>query len=540
MSSLHGMTRVKYITSDGEHGEKLCYDEKVVLSHHDIVDIDLSLLPLTHLEVLDLSRNPLKTLDLTPLSKALNLRELKLHSNEVSTIDLSPLEHCINLERFVLVNHGITSLDISVFSSLSQLKHVSIVSQNLQEINLDSISACTNLTSFSFSGGQFLELNLEFLRTCTNLQSLQIGGNSLTRISLDGISTLQKLKTFTLRFSSVHELDLEPLSGCNSLETLSILSNSLTSLDLSPLVGLKKTHSIYLDFNPFSQLDLSPLADLASLEYLSIQSCSPIQLDLTPLILNYHLRTVRFECPTDDELSISVSILFKPVHLNYYFSKLDLSQTIPTLIDSGDWLRFRTGFSDLLLKLSSAARLRFQGEFLRQLGLGQYRALEINLIDMLQRCSDIHSLEQLKRCIESFLIEAMIDQVESSGPTHFLDVETLSLDSRTYEIVESLLQSRDKEIQQVSIYVHDGYIDLRPLWLTSYGYRVLENTFQSLILSNEFYPPLANILQQSGISIELVAGVLQDLSEICSFSPAMIDYILWCAQYYSPRTDEHK
>ena len=287
------------------------------LSNNQIEDVS-PLAGLTGLWELFLERNPIR--DLTPLS-GLNLTDLNISNNPIKVSDISPLAALKELRTLDLLNSGIS--DIRPLSGLTELRTLllkgnpvkdftPLTGLNLTNLKYDVIGQTPEQTDLAAAwmpdpalrtavrgeigllpdvpltkermqavgdinvAGKGIS-DITGLEFATNLGELDLRDNPITDLRpLANLTTLQDLYLSGI-FPNTPTLDLRPLANLINLEELT-LENSKVS-DISPLARLKKLRILNLSHNDIS--DLRPLRGLRELQELRIRG-NPIK-DLTPL-----------------------------------------------------------------------------------------------------------------------------------------------------------------------------------------------------------------------------------------------------------------
>ncbi len=287
------------------------------LSNNQIEDVS-PLVGLTELWQLWLERNPIR--DLAPLS-GLNLADLNISNNPIKVSDISPLAALKELRTLDLLNSGIS--DIRPLSGLTELRTLLLKGNpirdltplsglNLKNLKYDVIGQTTGQTDLAEAWmpdpalrtavrGEIgllpdVPLTKERMQTvgdidvagkgisditglefATNLRELDLRDNPITDLRpLANLTTLKRLYLSDI-FPNAPTLDLRPLAELINLEELT-LENSKVS-DIGPLARLKKLRILHLSHNDIS--DLRPLVGLRELRELRIRG-NPIE-DLTPL-----------------------------------------------------------------------------------------------------------------------------------------------------------------------------------------------------------------------------------------------------------------
>jgi len=289
---------------------------------------------LAELTSLNIRNQPIT--DLTGLEYATSLRDLQLPRNSLANIDLSPLSGLTSLTRLNLNGNGIS--DLSQLSGLTALQRLELVDNAITDVS--QLRELTSLRKLFLRDNAIVDI--EPLVANTGLGSgdtLDLRGNPLNRVYGTQIPVLQNrgvnvqfdlhIPDPTLRagleralgknsgesiltpeLAELNELDIRnqiitDLTGLehatsltklllprNGLTDISLLSNltALTELDLNgnrisdlaPLSGLTALRRLVLGSNAIT--DISPLRGLTAIQTLFIRNNRIV--DITPLVAN--------------------------------------------------------------------------------------------------------------------------------------------------------------------------------------------------------------------------------------------------------------
>ncbi|MCL1787724.1 MAG: leucine-rich repeat domain-containing protein [Defluviitaleaceae bacterium] len=268
---------------------------------------DIAPLPVTFLERLDLTNNPISTwvpvasmpwvwgrdnafawdvdgsaaenqsegayivIQGQRISKTLT--ELYLHSWHLTDEDIVPLQYMKSLEFLVLNGNDIA--DLTPLTNLASLEVLQLRSNNIED--LSPLSGLTNLRELHLSLNQISDLSP--LVSLTALETLWLGNNNVRDIS--PLANLISLET--LYMNRNHISDLAPLESLTNLRVLWLGDNEISNI--SPLASLTLLWWLDLDNNHVS--DLTPLKGLTDLRIVSLRN-NPV-VDLGPVA---HVRDV--------------------------------------------------------------------------------------------------------------------------------------------------------------------------------------------------------------------------------------------------------
>ena len=193
--------------------------------------------------------------NLTGLSFAINLKELKLAVNRIS--DISVLAE---LTRLIYLDLAVNDIeDVSALAGLTDLTHLYVHFNTISDMS--SLARLTKLNSLSIGHNNISDISP--LAGLTNLINLKFYDNQIS-----DISALARLTQLTdLTFSANRVSDISPLAGLISLETLNAGRNQNIS-NVAPLAKLTNLRWLNVGGNNIS--DVTPLVALTNLKWLGV------------------------------------------------------------------------------------------------------------------------------------------------------------------------------------------------------------------------------------------------------------------------------
>lgn len=298
-------------------------ETNVSLANEGLTDIkDISWL--TKMEILDLSGNSVR--DLTPLNKAITLKQLNLRGNGASNI--SALSVLVNLTYLDLRGNSVT--DLTPVSGMEKLEELYL--DDNRPMTLSPLTNMPALKILSLQNCSLKDADLEYLKNLNKLEKLYLDGNKNitgsallaleeampdcsisapdiersvkwggTEYTMDstsitatncGITDIGVLKSFTklefLDLSGNKIAEAEPISQLTSLKELSLAGNRLTTV--KQLQNLRNLESLDVSDNEDITL-MSYLSGLTKLTYLDVSGNEGIT-DMSPLYNLTRLRTL--------------------------------------------------------------------------------------------------------------------------------------------------------------------------------------------------------------------------------------------------------
>jgi hypothetical protein len=105
-------------------------------------------------------------------------------------------------------------------------------------------------------------------------------------------------------------------------------------------------------------------------------------------------------------------------------------------------------------------------------GVGEIGGYDGDPIEILKLLEDAENFDGARDSLIEGVVDLLEMQFESNGSTLFLDIEALS-QSRASQLIPSIYELREMEMDETFVPVVKGIADLRYLWLTSYGFSIL-------------------------------------------------------------------
>ncbi|MGY5877134.1 MAG: glycine cleavage system protein H, partial [Candidatus Thorarchaeota archaeon] len=139
---------------------------------------------------------------------------------------------------------------------------------------------------------------------------------------------------------------------------------------------------------------------------------------------------------------------------------------------------------------------------LRLLGLNDYRGVTLDIIQLLRSMKKETNFSNAVSSLRKILFEQLTRQVSEGGMTHFVDIDWLSNNELAVHI-PTVLATREAEIGSVSIKKRNGVYDLRPLWVTAYGFELLTARGMGLETDTEGLKNIQKSLDQVDMRVRI-------------------------------------
>ena len=199
------------------------------------------------MEVLYMSFNKFKEINLRQFTRFMNLRELHIKYNEIS-----------HLKNYSDVQ-------------LSTLKVLDISENELQDLNFGFFASFPNLQELNIA---YNYLEISMFKGVRNLTTLNMGGNILMSSNPTPFIEMELLKDISLYSCKIQHINKNIFTGLRNLTWLDLSSNGLTYLPSDTFVRVTKLKFLDLSMNPLYYSTSFPsdiFQPLVHLEYLRIK-----------------------------------------------------------------------------------------------------------------------------------------------------------------------------------------------------------------------------------------------------------------------------
>ncbi|MBD3157587.1 MAG: leucine-rich repeat protein [Candidatus Lokiarchaeota archaeon] len=400
------------------------------------------------LEVLNLGSNLIESVDLEVLGNCTKLRKVVIGSNNLKYLDVSPLANCSHLKLLALHYNQIKSMDLGPLANCTKLEILLLNNNQLSAIDLNPLGNCKNLERLDLSENDLHEVNLSLLRNCSQLRYVRLDRNNLEHIGLKGLQNLQLLRELYLHSNNIEHINLEPLENCSSLFELSLYDNNLETVDMTPLSLCENLKILETNGNRYERIGIT---------FLKKQTLEELQTRT-----KYHIR----------EYDVPVEI-----------RNLDVLRSLAHIIrryETDSW------------KCKHLTRCLVRTIGLKKLGL--LDITDSQLVSIIE--------EPNKSIMQDRLVKTLCDQLDEQGTTIGVDIDNIAASS--YEPlsnrVSDILELRLKEIEQVVIRVEDT-ANLKPLWLTAYGYKILMAMKIGLMCTDKEFEQVESSFEETGLVV---------------------------------------
>lgn len=220
------------------------------------------------LQTLDLSRNPIKSLDPNIFDHLITLQILNLSETQLTTFNNNPFEQLRNLKTLDISQNNFENVDFKELSATLQgLESFHAVNCDIQNVSNVIKYLGPFLEELDLSGNVAGTLNAQLFERTTNLKYLTLSHTKLTNIDFTSLQQPLNLEMLDLSHNELQEFDFHFLSS--KLVWLNLEGNQLTTANNLTQSNFPKLTTLGIAQNAFSCTDLKRIVgDFSELEFI--------------------------------------------------------------------------------------------------------------------------------------------------------------------------------------------------------------------------------------------------------------------------------
>jgi len=128
--------------------------------------------------------------------------------------------------------------------------------------------------------------------------------------------------------------------------------------------------------------------------------------------------------------------------------------------------------------------------------------LDVDILSLLSSVVDPNDFDDLRRQFSKHAIMMVEEQVAKGGSTLFFDLDRM-LETSAAVLVPLIAERRSNEMRDVAAFQLKDIIDLRDLWLTGNGHRILSAMGTDLVTSIENLEVIREELRKTGLDLRV-------------------------------------
>jgi len=156
---------------------------------------------------------------------------------------------------------------------------------------------------------------------------------------------------------------------------------------------------------------------------------------------------------------------------------------------------------------------RVQQDILLALGLREYGFIDRDLTQLLRSIPPDTPQDDAKKRITKVLVKEITKSVdEGRDPICFEFEKFLTKEKKIAARVNKIVQLRNEVLENVSIPIHGSEVDLRWLWLTTFGYRILSTLGMNSKTDLEGFEKVKSLFNNLGINLRTKENAPSELN----------------------------
>lgn len=323
----------------------------------------------------------------------------------------------------------------------------------------------------STSTVKYVSSDLQWVKKVKNLVRLDLSCNYLGQVNLSALEGCKTLKYLDLSENAFESIDISPLKNCQKLETLDLSYNRINDMNLTPLVNCESLRYLYLHMNRLDTINIAPLNHLQQLQKVIIDNLKarkPVP-----------VYKPEFRDPPPNLSDVLYAMTFKSSRPDW-LEGCPQTKIIKLQPDSYKkhvrkygWESVRTHLNAAWSLLPTKKDFVAQSVILKDLGMPELACYDGSTSDIIELIPRTGSYEEGVEEIRTGLISLLQEQLEDEGSTLFFDIDKLSITPGSV-LVPQIVSLREKELKDIILYQYDGRVNLMPMWLTGFGFNILQ------------------------------------------------------------------
>lgn len=205
---------------------------------------------LRHLEILQLSKNQIRQIEVGAFNGLPNLNTLELFDNRLTLVPSHAFEYLSKLRELWLRNNPIETLPGYAFHRVPSLRRLDL--GELKKLDFISDAAFVGLINLRYLNLGMCGLkDIPKLTALVRLEELELSGNRLEIIRPGSFQGLVSLRKLWLMHSQVSVIERNAFDDLKNLEELNLSHNSLHSLPHDLFTPLHQLERVHLNHNPW-------------------------------------------------------------------------------------------------------------------------------------------------------------------------------------------------------------------------------------------------------------------------------------------------
>jgi len=168
-----------------------------------------------------------------------------------------------------------------------------------------------------------------------------------------------------------------------------------------------------------------------------------------------------------------------------------------------DWSEIHDELIGALSVTFGGGGLECQRFLMNTFEMGELLGLDADILSLLSSIVDPNDFDDLRRQFSQLVIMTVEKQVGDGGSTLFFDLDRM-LQTSAAVLVPLIAERRNNEMRDVAAFQLEDLVDLRDLWLTGNGYRILSAMGMHLVTSIESLELIRPELRKTGLDLRVM------------------------------------
>lgn len=350
----------------------------------------------------------------------------------------------------------------------------------------------------------------------SKLESLILDNNRFSSIDLSCLEAENDLTTLSLAENRIEEIDLRPLAKCRELSWLSLSDNLLKEIDLGPLAKCEELERLFIGGNQLERINLSPLSNCPRLKEVVISrdidpGFDSIEkaIDLAPLVSNRRLRRIQVAGEHYVTLGlIGESLTYIPRAINIclkHSRNVSVEEIVSERIRTLGLVKGVATLENEVNSLDPSYWYSIRRDVLRPLNLEPLAGFDGSISDLLKQVN-----------VDSDWADAVTakaaDIIAAGSSSILFDLDQIPMTLPSHgKLRAAILENRTSEIKNARIFVCENCADLREVWYTAWGFKVLSQMGNWILAtSGNQLIRLRDNLRQLGFGLTFVSVQLRE------------------------------
>ncbi|MFX1415296.1 MAG: hypothetical protein ACFFC0_00730, partial [Promethearchaeota archaeon] len=179
-----------------------------------------------------------------------------------------------------------------------------------------------------------------------------------------------------------------------------------------------------------------------------------------------------------------------------------LRALLQQLLEGHDWSEIQDELIEALTHTFGGGGLECQRFLMSAFELDELLGLDGDILSLLNSIVDPNDFDDLRRQFSQHVIAAVERQIEDGGSTLLFDLDRM-LQTSAAVLVPLIAESRNDEMRNVAAFQLKDLIDLRDVWVTGNGHRILSAMGAHLVTSIENLEVIREELRKTGLDLRV-------------------------------------